>query len=502
MKKRIVSVVSAFVCLFSLVMATTITTTAAPPSGFDQYRSNIPHGKVETITYYSNTTKTNRKAMVYTPPGYTTSQKYNVLYLLHGIGGDHMEWYNGGSPQNILDNLYAENKIEPMIVVMPNGRAMADDRPVGDIYSPEKQAAFENFQYDLINDLIPYIESHYPVLTDRENRAIAGLSMGGGQSLNFGLKYMDYFAYTGGFSPAPNTKSPSQLVSNPSLVKEKMKVIYVSCGEQDSLFSIAKGVHDYLTQVGVPHTWYQATGNHDFVFWKDSLYQYVQLIFKGTSSPTSTATPTTPTNTPVPTTKSAFSKIEAEKYDDVTARELRVVDTANGGSGIGYINNGDYVVYKKVDFGNGANSFKALVASSLSSNIELRLNGPSGTLIGKLTVSSTGSWDSYEEQTCSVSNVSGINDLYLVFSGPVNVDWFIFSGGTDLTNLGDIDGDGDITSLDMAAIRKHLTGKGNLSDSALPKADLNGDGDVNSLDLAIIRSYLLGKIKVFPAQQK
>ena len=79
---------------------------------------------------------------------------------------------------------------------------------------------------------------------------------------------MDYFAYTGGFSPAPNTQSPSALVSNPSLLKEKMKVIYISCGEQDSLFSVAKGVHDYMAQKDVPHTWYQATGNHDFVFWK------------------------------------------------------------------------------------------------------------------------------------------------------------------------------------------------------------------------------------------
>lgn len=490
MQKRIISVVLTFVCLFSLVKATTITTSAAPPSGFDQYRSNIAHGKVETVTYYSTTTKTDRKAMVYTPPGYTTSQKYNVLYLLHGIGGDHMEWYNGGSPQNILDNLYAEGKIAPMIVVMPNGRAMADDRPIGDIYSPEKQAAFDNFQYDLINDLIPYIESKYSVLTDRENRAIAGLSMGGGQALNFGLKYMDYFAYTGGFSPAPNTQSPSTLISNPSLVSQRMKVIYVSCGEQDSLFSVAKGVHDYMTQRNVPHTWYQARGNHDFVFWKDSLYQYVQLIFKGTSN--TTPTPTIPTNTPVPTTKSAFTTIEAEKYDDVNARELSVIDTMNGGSGIGYINNGDYVVYKKVDFKNGANSFKALVASSLNSEIELRLNSPSGTLIGKLSVASTGDWNNYEEQTCTISNVTGVNDLYFVFSGPVNIDWFTFSGGTSSSDLGDLDGDGDITSLDLGVLRMHLLGIRELNGANLSNADMNGDGEVNAIDFAYIRMYLLG----------
>jgi len=483
----------ALACFFTLAKATTVTTSAAPPSGFDQYRSNIPHGKVEEITYYSTTTKTNRKATVYTPPGYTTSQKYNVLYLLHGIGGDHQERLNGGSPQNILDNLYAENKIAPMIVVMPNGRAMADDRPIGDIYSPEKQAAFNNFQYDLINDLIPYIESKYSVAKDRENRAIAGLSMGGGQALNFGLKYMDYFAYTGGFSPAPNTQSPSALVSNPSLIREKMKVIYISCGEQDSLFSIAKGVHDYMTQVNVPHVWYQAPGNHDFVFWKDSLYQYVQLIFKNTTTPT--ATPTIPTNTPVPTIKSAFDKIEAENFDSKNARELSIIDTVNGGKGIGYINNGDYAVYKSVDFKNGANSFKALVASSLTSTVELRLNSPTGTLIGKLSISATGGWNNYEEQTCTISNVTGVNDLYLVFSGPVNIDWFKFDGGTNTTiGLGDLDGDGYVTSVDLALLKRHLLGMGYLTGESLAKADVNRDGDVNSLDFAYLKAAILGII--------
>ncbi|PYG87658.1 enterochelin esterase-like enzyme [Ruminiclostridium sufflavum DSM 19573] len=258
---------------------------AAPPSGFDSYKSNIPHGNVTTITYHSKTTGTDRKAMVYTPPGYSTGQKYNVLYLLHGIGGDHTEWYNGGSPNVILDNLYAEKKLSPMIVIMPNGRAMADDRAVGDIYSADKVAAFENFQYDLLNDLIPYVEAHYPVLTNRVNRAIGGLSMGGGQALNFGLKYMDYFAYAGGFSPAPNTYSPGIMVPNPSEAASKMKVIWIGCGEQDGLYSTAQGVHNYLAQKNVPHTWYSASGNHDFTFWKDSLYQYSQLIFKDIDNP-------------------------------------------------------------------------------------------------------------------------------------------------------------------------------------------------------------------------
>lgn len=278
-------------CLVALsFVVSTLTVSAVPPTGFDQYRSNIPHGKAETVEYFSKTTGVNRKAMIYTPPGYSQSKKYNVLYLLHGIGGDHLEWYNGGNPVNILDNLYSENKLEQMIVVMPNGRAMKDDRPVGDIYSAEKVAAFDNFQHDLIKDLIPFIQSKYPVFTDRESRAIAGLSMGGGQSLNFGLKYLDYFAYVGGFSSAPTTNSPSILFSDLENVKSKLRVLYVSCGEQDGLMNVSKGVHDYCVQKNIPHTWYSTAGGHDFKMWKDSLYQFSQLIFK--SKPTPTPTPT------------------------------------------------------------------------------------------------------------------------------------------------------------------------------------------------------------------
>ncbi len=283
MKGRLLKLCTvALVTVFTVGMSATF---AAPPSGFDRVNNNIPHGNVTTITYNSKTTGTNRKATVYTPPGYSTDKKYNVLYLLHGIGGDHTEWINGGSPNVILDNLYAQNKLSPMIVIMPNGRAMANDSASGDIYSADKQAAFENFQYDLLNDLIPYVESKYPVLTDRVNRAIAGLSMGGGQSLNFGLKYMDYFAYAGGFSPAPNTYAPSKMVPKPADAAAKMKVIWIGCGAQDGLYSTAQGVHNYMTQNNVPHVWYSAPGNHDFTFWKDGLYQFSQLIFKGLEDP-------------------------------------------------------------------------------------------------------------------------------------------------------------------------------------------------------------------------
>ena len=196
----------------------------APP-GFDTLRSDIPHGKIDTITYFSKTVGNSRRSLIYTPPGYSKKNKYPVLYLLHGIGGDEKEWLNGGSPQIILDNLYAEGKIEPMIVVMPNGRAMKDDRAVGNIFDSAKVQAFANFEKDLLNDLIPYIQKNYPVYTDREHRAIAGLSMGGGQSLNFGLGNLDQFAWIGGFSSAPNTKIPEELVPDPTAARQKIKLL-------------------------------------------------------------------------------------------------------------------------------------------------------------------------------------------------------------------------------------------------------------------------------------
>lgn len=130
------------------------------PTGFDSLRTGISNGKLDTIIYESKTVGTNRRALIYTPPGFSRKKKYPVLYLLHGIGGDEKEWLKGGKPQVILDNLYADNKIEPMIVVMPNGRAMKDDRAVGNIFDSAKVQAFATFEKDLLNDLIPFIEKN------------------------------------------------------------------------------------------------------------------------------------------------------------------------------------------------------------------------------------------------------------------------------------------------------------------------------------------------------
>lgn len=252
---------------------------AAQP-GYDQYRENIARGKITTVEYFSMTVGSKRKAMIYIPPGYSEDQRYNVLYLLHGIGGDEEEWYNHAGPQVILDNMYADRKLAPMIVVLPNGRAMQNDRAEGDLFEANKLKAFEDFEFDLLHDLIPYIESNYPVLVGRENRAIAGLSMGGGQSLNIGLGNLDRFAWIGGFSSAPNTKEPELLVPEPEEASSRLRLLWLSCGLLDNLKHVSDRTHTYLKLNNVPHIWYEESGGHDWSVWKNDLYHFSQLIFK------------------------------------------------------------------------------------------------------------------------------------------------------------------------------------------------------------------------------
>lgn len=248
--------------------------------GFDVLKADIPHGKIDTISYPSKTVGVSRRTLIYTPPGYSKKTKYPVLYLLHGIGGDEKEWLKNAQPQIILDNLYAQRKLAPMIVVLPNGRAMKDDRATGNMFDSVKVQAFSTFEKDLLNDLIPFIEKKYPVYKDREHRAIAGLSMGGGQSLNFGLGNLDKFAWVGGFSSAPNTKTPDVLVPDPGKAKSQLKLLWISCGVDDGLMSFSKRTHDYLKAHDVPHIFYVEPGAHDFKVWKNDLYMFSQFLFK------------------------------------------------------------------------------------------------------------------------------------------------------------------------------------------------------------------------------
>lgn len=248
-----------------------------PPAGFDVKRDGIPHGKLEMIEYDSKTVGTTRHMNVYTPPGYTTDQKYPVLYLLHGIGGDETEWERYCAPDVLLDNLIADGKAVPMIVVMPNGRAQTNDRPSKNIFADVP--AFEAFERDLFDDVIPAIQARYSTYTNRENRALAGLSMGGGQTLNFGLSHLDAFAWLGAFSSAPNTKPPGELVKDPEALKTQLKLLYLSGGNKDGLFSISQGVHAALKEQGVPHVWNVDGNAHDPTEWRNNLYWFLQQIF-------------------------------------------------------------------------------------------------------------------------------------------------------------------------------------------------------------------------------
>jgi enterochelin esterase-like enzyme len=249
------------------------------PKDFDVKRDGIDRGKLESVEYESTTVGAKRKAQVYTPPGYSKDKKYPVLYLLHGIGGDEKEWARGGSPDVILDNLYADKKAVPMIVVMPNGRASKDVTARDPI--PKQSPAFAAFEKDLLDDLIPFIEKTYSVKADRDSRALAGLSMGGGQSLNFGLGHLDTFAWVGGFSSAPNTKPAGDLLKDPADAAKKLRLLYVACGDKDGLLRISEGVHKMLDEKKVPHIYIVVPGGqHDFKEWKNDLYHFAQLVFR------------------------------------------------------------------------------------------------------------------------------------------------------------------------------------------------------------------------------
>lgn len=293
------------------------------PDGFDVRGAGVTAGKVERVEYDSSVVEGKRPAMIYTPPGYSTDREYPVLYLLHGIGGNETHWTTPGLADAILDNLIAQGKAEPMIVVMPHGRASnepemlfgggnrgaapgqgaggaapgarAGGAPPAAGGAPRQGGApgggrggamgvefeaYAAFERELIDDLIPFIEANYSVIDDREHRALAGLSMGGGQSLNFGLGNLDVFAYVGGFSSAPNTEPPAELVPDPARASAMLELLWVSCGDEDGLFNISEGVHNYLAENDVPHIWQIDVGAHTFPVWKNDLYHFASLIFK------------------------------------------------------------------------------------------------------------------------------------------------------------------------------------------------------------------------------
>ncbi|HEX4795384.1 MAG TPA: alpha/beta hydrolase-fold protein [Humisphaera sp.] len=247
------------------------------PAGFNAARDAIPHGEVKVVDYDSKSLGTRRQMRVYTPPGFSADRKYPVLYLLHGLGNTSTEWTQRARAPQIVDNLLADGKIKPLIIIFPSGDATATvDNPGG---GGRAQAGYGMpFENDLLNDVIPYVESHYPVLADRSHRALAGMSMGGGQTLNIGLSHVDTFAWIGAIAAAPNTKPAAQLIPDPAVVK-KLNLLWLAVGSKDGLMRINQGVHNYLQEKGVAHVWRLDGNAHDTAEMSNNLYYFVQHIF-------------------------------------------------------------------------------------------------------------------------------------------------------------------------------------------------------------------------------
>lgn len=257
-----------------------------PPAGFDAKAEGVTYGKTVLRSYASTTTGRNRKVMILLPPDYTEEKEYPVLYLLHGIGGDENEWA-GGRPTWVVGNLIHAGEAAEMIIVMPNVRARENDRAnASDMYTPAHFQAFDNFINDLRNDLMPYMEANFSVAKGRENTAIAGLSMGGRESLYIGLTMQDTFGYIGAFCPAPgvlpyNVEKGLFPTADFKAAEGMDTYILINAGKTDGVVGAwPKTYADTLNANGTVNTFYVTNGGHDFTVWKHGLYNFARNIFK------------------------------------------------------------------------------------------------------------------------------------------------------------------------------------------------------------------------------
>lgn len=253
---------------------TSLFTVPGPEKAVFEERSGIPHGTVHVNFYDSPNLKTQRMFYVYTPPGYETAQqKLPVLYLLHGNGQIEASWTWTGRANVILDNLLAEGKIKPMIVVMPYGHV---PREIKAPASPQTDPAA--IEKELLTAVKPQVESKYRVLTDRNHRAIGGLSMGAAQSLSIGLHNLDQFAYIAAFSGAGNRAEWEK--ADPALLNQKLKLLWLGCGTEDFAYNGVKSLEDLLTQKNVKHVWNPSGAGHSWPNWQAYLAKYSQLLFR------------------------------------------------------------------------------------------------------------------------------------------------------------------------------------------------------------------------------
>ena len=247
-----------------------------------------PHGEVRMKLYESPVMGFARSLWVYTPPGYDRgTQRYPVLYLLHGNGETQAGWVTNGRANLILDNLIAQGKAKPMIVVMPQGHALQAQgvEPLKRV-SGETSMFSPLFEPDLLNVIMPMIEKEFRVAPGPDSRAIAGLSMGGGQSLSIGLSHPDLFHYVLGFSSAigPNFLNIDDLVkklnADPSIVNAKLKLLWISCGKQDFLYSETQKLNTDFDEHGIRHKYIQTEGAHVWSVWRNNLEAALPLMFR------------------------------------------------------------------------------------------------------------------------------------------------------------------------------------------------------------------------------
>jgi enterochelin esterase-like enzyme len=242
---------------------------------------DVPHGAVEINWEKSKAISGATRAIwIYTPPEYAkTTRRYPVLYLLHGSNDTAAGWTMAGNANFVLDNLLADGKALPMIVVMPFGHAT----PFGVRVPPggvTNDALFEDY---LLKDIIPTVEARYRVSPGRENRAIAGLSMGGGQSLRIGLGHLDLFSAVASFSGAvpPDFEARfAALLKDSKGTNQKIKTLWIGCGQQDSLFGRSRNLSELLAKYQVRHIFHPTDGVHNYTVWRKYLAEYAPLLFR------------------------------------------------------------------------------------------------------------------------------------------------------------------------------------------------------------------------------
>lgn len=237
----------------------------------------VPHGEIHTHWYESKSLKTTRRLTVYTPPGYSRGVQYPVLYLFHGANADETAWTRLGHVNLILDNLLAGQKTKPFVVVMPFGYGVAPGS------NPIAGANVAAFSRDLLEDVIPFVESHYHVYADRDHRAIAGLSMGGGESLGIGLNHLELFSYVAGFSaairPAEVQQTYGAFAGNPQAANQKLHLLWLGCGTDDSLFGANESFSKMLDEAKIKHTFHKSDGAHTWINWRRYLNEVAPLLF-------------------------------------------------------------------------------------------------------------------------------------------------------------------------------------------------------------------------------